>query len=133
MPVSKRAGEDGDRVGRTGEWHGAGGSWTKQVGIGAPLDFKNLRARCVGRKDRGLGRDDQIRTPADSFAPPSHRLENEGTIQKTFARARIVDDWRVDLEHGGCADVICRGNSFAGEIVVALDHDIRTKRPRQPA
>jgi len=134
VPGAEGSGEHRDQIaGLARERHRSDRAGMEAHRVRAPLRLENSRGRRVRRQDRAIGRDDQIGGAALPFAPAPHRFGDEQAIHGALGRARIVDDGRVDLEHGAGADGAGGEQALAAEVVVALDDDVRPQRRGQRA
>ena len=130
VPAAKGAGKHRHRRTLTGKGRPTGCSGMESVGIRPPLDFDDLRPWRIPRKDRGGWRHDQIGRRTQRLPPPPHRFEEKNLVEERLLRSWKVDDRCVHLEHRGRADRASGGDSLPAEVVVALDDDIGSDRPR---
>jgi len=131
VPVPERAGENGDGVGRTVEWYRSLDSRTEPICVGSPFELHDLRRWCVGRQDCRTRGHDHIGLCAQVLAPTTHRLEDQRAIEQLLAGPGVINDRGIHLEYCQRPHLGGGPNTFAAEVVVALDDDIRLEVPRQ--
>ena len=118
VPGAERACEDGQGPARPAlERQLTCGVGAEPHGVGAPFELDDPFGRDGRRKNRGVGRNDKIRLPALPLAPPAHRLHDQRPVQPSLPRAGVIDDGRVDFEHGHRADRPRRHHALPAEIV----------------